>query len=255
MLSLLAGLLLFIVSVYALLGLVIDYSVDSLSAEYEISIHKAFADELADAEMGNSNSSETENNTEDLLAQLLECTDIAYPVNLTIAESETLNAYASVGGNIVIYTGLLEQLKSENALAFVLAHEIAHFKNRDHLRGLGRAIVFVAISALLGGDDSDVSSLLSPVNSLELAQFSQSRESQADAQALNILNCHYGHIGGATEFFELIAETRTDVDFSFTHYFSSHPEAKLRIENIQTIAEEMNYSVEETQPKPESLSQ
>ena len=38
--------------------------------------------------------------------------------------------------------GLLENVESENELAFVLGHELGHFRNRDHLRGLGRGIAF-----------------------------------------------------------------------------------------------------------------
>ncbi len=40
---------------------------------------------------------------------------------------------------MVVFTGLLEKMTSENELAFVLAHELGHYDHRDHLRGLGRA--------------------------------------------------------------------------------------------------------------------
>ena len=48
----------------------------------------------------------------------------------------------------VIYQGLLAQAESENELMMVLGHELGHFANRDHLRGLGRALlVQIAIAA------------------------------------------------------------------------------------------------------------
>ena len=38
------------------------------------------------------------------------------------------------------------------------------------------------------------------------AGYSRGREAQADANALRILQCHYGHVGGATEFFEALSK-------------------------------------------------
>ena len=41
---------------------------------------------------------------------------------------DTVNAFATLGGHIVLYRGLLEKLKYEDELAMVIAHEIAHVK-------------------------------------------------------------------------------------------------------------------------------
>jgi Zn-dependent protease with chaperone function len=121
---------------------------------------------------------------------------------------------------------------------------LGHFKNRDHLRGLGRSIVLLTISVLLTGANSDISALLTPVYNAEAAQYSQDRESNADAIALHALNCHYGHVGGAAEFFEIIAAPEYDLDWSLTHYFSSHPEAQKRINDLDTLARSQGYAVQ-----------
>ncbi|HTF04602.1 MAG TPA: M48 family metallopeptidase [Bacteroidia bacterium] len=46
-----------------------------------------------------------------------------------------LNAYTSATGNILITVGLLAQLENEAQLAFILAHEITHFKQEHMLKG------------------------------------------------------------------------------------------------------------------------
>ena len=61
-----------------------------------------------------------------------------YQFRVEIDDSEIANAMALPGGLIIITQGLLDQVESENELAFVLGHELGHFKNRDHLRALGR---------------------------------------------------------------------------------------------------------------------
>ena len=38
----------------------------------------------------------------------------------------------------IFFKGLVERLKSEQALAMVMAHEIAHIVNRDPITALGR---------------------------------------------------------------------------------------------------------------------
>ena len=59
---------------------------------------------------------------------------------LYIPES-TVNALAIPGDRIIIYQGLLEDVESENELMMILGHELGHFANRDHLRGLGNFLL------------------------------------------------------------------------------------------------------------------
>lgn len=246
-LSLLVGIAAFIVVIYIILGFLIDTTVDSISTETEIAIYQALSpDELLSTD---ETSTENEKNTRVLLTELLQCSDLGYSIQISVNESNMVNAYALPSGDIVIFEGLLDKVSSENGLAFVLAHEIAHFKNRDHLRAMGRVVIVVAISAFFGGQDTDISTIMSPVVNFETAQYSQQRESKADEIALDILNCHYGHIGGATEFFALIAEPEEKMDFSITHYFSSHPEAESRITSIKRLGEEKGYEVRATNEK------
>lgn len=47
-------------------------------------------------------------------------------------ESDAINAFAMPGGYILVSTGLLKILKTEDELAFVLAHEIAHVSRKHH---------------------------------------------------------------------------------------------------------------------------
>jgi len=59
---------------------------------------------------------------------------------LFIIDNPTPNALAMPGGGIGVTQGLLDKLTHEEiARAFVLGHELGHFKHRDHLRGMGRA--------------------------------------------------------------------------------------------------------------------
>lgn len=184
---------------------------------------------------------------------LQRCVRISYPLKVYLEDSDDANALAFPGGSIVVLKGLLGKVKSENGLSFVLAHELAHFKNRDHLRGMGRAIVFTAAAAFITGDDSNLTQLFAPTAGFSQARYSQEREEMADLQALKILGCYYGHGGGATEFFEAMEYHDRGKSKLLGHYFDSHPEALQRIDNLHRLAGELNLTFENPLPLPDVL--
>jgi len=242
-LALLTGVLTFVLVVYWVLGFFVDVAVDYISPEMELAI---FESVLGEDEPNTPPivPDKTQLAMEVLLSDLSQCMNVGFPIELSYTQSETPNAFAAPGGKMVVLSGLLKYVKSENGLAFVLAHELGHFKNRDHLRGMGRNVVLMALSFLATGN-SYLSKLLMPVNEFQTAQFSQGRESDADARALDIIQCHYGHVAGATEFFETMVKPEGDL---LMHYFQTHPEARARIDAIHKLSQERGYTEGKVSP-------
>jgi len=58
------------------------------------------------------------------------------PWTFAVIETDTINAFAFPGGNVVVSTGLLKRLGSESELAGVLAHEIAHVVKKHQLAAI-----------------------------------------------------------------------------------------------------------------------
>lgn len=237
--TLLGGLLALFGLAYLILGLVIDFSVDRISPEMEQDWFKrsglsfAIKSTLDTAEL-------VDGERLSLFESLKQCSGIELDLNLWLIKSPVVNAIAIPGGEIALYSGLEEKLSTENGLAFVLAHELAHFQHRDHLRGMGRGIVLALLTSTVAGSDSSLTKLVSPLSVVGQTSYSRSRESDADALALDILNCHYGHVGGATEFFEAMLSSESD-DWAFSHYFSTHPEVEDRIRAIDRLTENKGY--------------
>lgn len=161
---------------------------------------------------------------------------------LIYIEEDTINALALPGDTIVIYEGLLEDIESENELMMILGHEIGHFANRDHLRSIGNLILMrMVINYFLGGSEilqsgADLSNLI--VN----AQYSQNQEKKADIFGLNLLYRYYGHVNGATDFFQrLNKQQRNQESIAF---LSSHPLPKTRIKHLEKLIKENNYPME-----------
>ena len=169
--------------------------------------------------------------------------DAPYAFRVEIDDSDIANAMALPGGLIIVTQGLLDQVESENELAFVLGHELGHFKNRDHLRALGRGIVLSLFFAVATGND--VSGLSIKVTDLALRGFSRKQESDADEFGLALVYTHYGHVNEAWRLFE----RWDDGDDSFldvASYMSTHPDSGDRIDDLAAIALREQWPVEGT---------
>ncbi|MEO0435918.1 MAG: M48 family metallopeptidase [Pseudomonadota bacterium] len=240
---LLGAALLFIAFVVAT-GFLVDRAVGYINPELEA---RLFANSMLDAFASDKETMDQEQQLRErelqaMLDRLGECIDVGYPVHLRLVASADLNAFAYPGGNIVVLSALADKLATENGMAFVLAHELAHFKNRDHLRGMGRSLVILAASVAITGVNSSLSSVLTPAMVFDSAQFSQRRERDADATALRALNCYAGNVRDATEFFDFMKTQESLADWSAIHYFSSHPEVGERIKDIRALAKESGYT-------------
>jgi Zn-dependent protease with chaperone function len=240
---LIAGVLFFVLIGYWALGLFVDVAVDYLSSEQEA---KLFSKVDINWDFGKESMPEEQAKLQSLVDSLAPCLALPYPITVSLVKSDVVNAMAVPGGKMVVFSGLLESVSSTNGLMFILAHELGHFKNRDHLRLMGRGIVLSILAMLAFGGDSGISDILASTINLRTAKYSQSRESQADHSALQTLHCHFGHVGGATELFETLKSQEERFDFEMLHYFSTHPELQQRIEDLHLLAQELGFPVQET---------
>ncbi len=156
-----------------------------------------------------------------------------YAFRVEIDDSSMSNAMALPGGLIIVTQGLLDQVESENELAFVLGHELGHFRNRDHLRALGRGIIISLVFAVLTGND--VAGLGIKAADITLRGFSREQESRADEFGLAVVYSEYGHVNQASRLFERWQESSGELS-PFVTYLSTHPEAGDRVEKLRALA-------------------
>lgn len=231
--------------VFWLLGLAVDAVVDRLDDAAEARLYALLPTHAAPP----AGAHPQQARLQALVDGMRQCAGLQLPATVTLSKSGDANAALLPGGHIVVFSGLLDQVKSENGLSFVLAHELAHITQRDHLRAMGRGIVLFGLAALLTGSDSGLSELLAPVNSLGHAKYSRTREAAADAAALRILNCRYGHAGGATELFQSML-ARDGNGFGVSHYVASHPAMQERIDTLNRAIRDAGMKVGPLLPKP-----
>jgi Zn-dependent protease with chaperone function len=154
------------------------------------------------------------------------------PYRLVVIEQPQPNAFAFPGGIIAVTTGLMEVLEEDLALAFVLGHELGHFHNRDHLQGLGRAIGFKIIMAVLFGSGSDSFGYL--IENVLQTDYSQESEKAADRFGLELVYRTFGEMEGVDRLFQIILDERKTPEWAYM--FSTHPSPAKRIEYLKSYS-------------------
>lgn len=157
-----------------------------------------------------------------------------YTFTVRVIDEPTPNAFVVPGGHIFVTSGLLSMVTSENALAMVLGHEMAHQYHRDPIRSLGRGIVIVlALVAISGADAGDlVQSFVADTANLGQLAYSREQEADADETGVELLMRHYGHAQGASEFFRALDDSRS-YDSHTPFFLRTHPGTEDRIEFLR----------------------
>lgn len=169
---------------------------------------------------------------------------------------DVFNAFATVGGNLIFYKGLLEGMPDENTLAMVMAHEIAHVLHRDPVASLGggmaSAMVLLALTGSTGS--TTAGALLNGAGSITSVQFTRGMEESADESALAALNGTYGHVNGATALFDLFSGARSGSSGDepgttqgssdvLEGFFSTHPRDQDRVSAVRDRAMDEGWSM------------
>jgi len=188
--------------------------------------------------------------------RLADAENLPHGMTVTVhyQDDDTINAFATLGGHIMVHRGLLEQLHSENAVAMVLAHEIAHVKHRDPIIAAGRGVsILLALAALSGtvGDEL-ANKVLGNAAIVTSLSFSRDQESAADAEGLAALFHTYGHVTGATALFEALKKSEKGPHQP--KFMQTHPGVDGRIDAIKQMARANGWPKSEpVKPLPDFL--
>lgn len=238
---LVAELALVIVAIYLLLGLATDLAAARIPPESE-----TWLGERALVAFDEASSPALDRRLQELVKALPPDSPLRrYRFSVHLVEDETVNAVALPGGSIIVFSGLLKKVRSENELAMVLAHELGHYAHRDHLRGLGRGLGIAVAAQLLLGSNNSAAELVSNAALPLFARYSRGQEEEADAFAVDLIQARFGHAGGSGDFFRRLAgETGGDRSY----LLASHPGPEDRIASIGERIARQGYPVRPTLP-------
>lgn len=160
-----------------------------------------------------------------------------------INDDKTVNAFCTPGGFIFIYTGLIKMATSEDQMASVIGHEIAHAELRHSVkkitRGVGRQAIIIA-GAAAAGASFGVFIAVEVANKILGLGMGRDQEKNADKYSVIYLGTsgHYSCTALA-DFFETIVSSGKDV--KIPPILSSHPDTDNRIYRVRKWAKKYGY--------------
>jgi predicted Zn-dependent protease len=237
-----------------LVVLLVSWAAQWLAPRVPFSTEVALAERLVDREQGPADAARSA--ALQVLAQRV-AGQMQLPPGMSVVvqyeESKIINAFATVGGRIRIHSALLARLRSEDELAALLAHEIAHVKYRHVAANLGRG---TALALLLGVVSIDAGaaaqSALGQATGIALMGYSREQEREADEAALQAVHRLYGHVGGALDLFTRLDKANPDAPPTV---LSTHPLSAERLKAMQHQAQQAGWPLTgERTPLPSALA-
>ncbi len=156
--------------------------------------------------------------------------------HLFIIDDANINAFAFPGGGIGITSGLLEAINDEIPLAFIIGHELGHFKYRHHLKGFSRALSINFVFSLFLGDANDLVITQNMLSLLESGH-SQQQEIDSDLFSAKLIHDNYGTTENIEALF-LILEQREKDKLSLP-FLSTHPSSEERIHKLKSYTQQL----------------
>jgi beta-barrel assembly-enhancing protease len=176
--------------------------------------------------------------------------DIEY--HFTVIESDQINAFATPGGYVYIYTGLLDRIDNEAELAAVTAHEISHVVARHSVKRLQSAVGIGLLEQIaFGGNASATKDVVNLGVGVALQGYSRANEFEADEFGVTYMTAAGYNPMGAIELFNMLASLGDAGQQNiFEKLSASHPDTQARIDRVnQQIA--AKYQGDTKRPKNE----
>ena len=168
--------------------------------------------------------------------------DLPLPIKLTVIESTTLDAFATVGGYVFITTGLMEQADKEEEIAGVLGHEFGHVGKRHVAKTLEKekflswATVAAMLLSLLAPDPNAKAALMaSGMGAGQTVALGYSRQNEGEADMAGVATTEkagYSGLGSA----EFLKKIMTKDEKNVPQYLLTHPYSADRVIRIEERA-------------------
>ena len=169
-------------------------------------------------------------------------------VNYTfrVIDDEDVNAFALPGGYIFVFKGLVDKVESDDELASVLAHEVAHIVARHSIKrlqgGLGYNILQILMVVSGSTSTRDARKIDSALGQL-IMSYSREDEALADRFAIKYLREAGFDPNAMIGFLEKLKEVHRKAPIRPYTSYRSHPHISDRIRMVkQELGEEVDFS-------------
>ncbi len=173
--------------------------------------------------------------------------DLPFNIKLYVIKDNSVNAFAAPAGYVFVNSGLIANMDNEDELAAILAHELAHVRQRHLAKNIERSkylttagLVGVLAGILVGNPAISQAIAISTVAGVQTASLKYSRDNERDADKLGLdflIRAGYSPFGMVGAFEKIRQIMRLSGVNSPPPYMLTHPGLEERIGYIKdTIA-------------------
>jgi len=169
---------------------------------------------------------------ETIVARLENATEkTSYRFRVYVVEDNAVNAFATPGGYIVVFRGLLNRTRTPEEAASVLAHEMQHVVQRHGVRAMMRGVSIWVLLGLLTGNPGDA--LVNLGGTIGSLAYQRGDESGADRAAFRMIERARIRPRAMIDMLQKLDEVQAGMPAA--KYFSTHPLTKDRIAAIERL--------------------
>ena len=138
-------------------------------------------------------------------------------IRIAAIDYSFFNAAALPGGHIVVFDGAIQKIEDPDALAGIVAHEIAHVRRRHVTEALIRELGIGAVIRLFAGDIG--------ANAEQLVALSYTRDNESEADADAIVTLHRAGVSTlpTAKLFQQLAKEGGETKGFNAEFLNSHP--------------------------------
>lgn len=168
-----------------------------------------------------------------------------FTYNFAVLQESHINAFAAPGGYIYVHSGLIQRVRSDDELASVLGHEIAHVQGHHMVRqqqdtkllsyaGLASLALTIINPVLAAG--------VSSISGVKQLQYQRQLEEEADYRGLHYLAQAGFDPYAMPRFFETMQQEDRLNGVDVPVYLRSHPLSKERLSYIERTLKTLNWN-------------
>lgn len=166
--------------------------------------------------------------------------DLKY--HFKVIESDQINAFATPGGYIYFYSGLLKLMDTEAELAAVTAHEISHVVARHGVKRMQQVIgLSILLDLALGKSSKATQQAVSIGIGLALQGYSRENESEADEVGVLYMSKAGYNPQGMVDMFEKLQKVSPSGQNVFEKLTADHPPPSQRIADSKKTIAQLGY--------------
>lgn len=168
------------------------------------------------------------------IASVCQRKDVTYTFKV-LNNDEWVNAVSLPGGFVYVTKRLMDMCSTDEELAYVVGHEVAHIAMKHARKQISQRIALGAAASILVPDSEVVRAGVAVALTLHERGYSRSHEREADKYGvIYMMQAGYNPVG-ALKVLSMFLKMESSRDSTITRLLRTHPHPKERLQYVRSV--------------------